>query len=111
MIERSIVVFTRDLRVVDNPALSEAAKQGEVSPLFIFDQKIVTSNDLGNKRFTFLLESLDDLHSGLQKIGSSLFLRAGNWVEEVINFCQEREAQTIHLAIDHSDHSRKRVAD
>ena len=111
MMERSIVVFTLDLRVVDNPALSEAAKQGEVFPLFIFDQKIVTSNDLGNKRFTFLLESLDDLHSGLQKIGSSLFLRAGNWVEEVINFCQEREAQTIHFAIDHSSHSRKRLAD
>tara|TARA_B100000073_G_scaffold171672_1_gene141980 strand:+ start:2830 stop:4170 length:1341 start_codon:yes stop_codon:yes gene_type:complete len=111
MMERSIVVFTRDLRVVDNPALSEAAKQGEVFPLFIFDQKIVTSNDLGSKRFTFLLESLDDLHSGLQKIGSSLFLRAGNWVEEVINFCKEREAQTIHLAIDHSNHSRKRFAD
>ncbi len=111
MTERSIVLFTRDLRVVDNPALSEAAKQGEVFPLFIFDQKIVTSNDLGSKRFTFLLESLDDLHSGLQKIGSALFLRAGNWVEEVINFCQEREAQTIHLAIDHSNHSRKRLDD
>ena len=48
MTERSIVLFTRDLRVVDNPALSEAAKQGEVFPLFIFDQKIVTSNDLGS---------------------------------------------------------------
>ena len=41
MTERSIVVFTRDLRVIDNPALYLAAEQGEVFPLFVFDQKIV----------------------------------------------------------------------
>ena len=111
MTERSIVVFTRDLRVVDNPALYLAAEQGEVFPLFVFDQKIVTASDLGNKRLTFLLESLEDLHSGLQKIGSSLFLRAGNWTEEIINFCKEKEAQTIHLAIDHSNLSQKRLED
>ena len=108
MTERSIVVFTRALRVVDNPALYLAAEQGEVFPLFVFDQKIVTASDLGNKRLTFLLESLEDLHSGLQKIGSSLFLRDGNWTEEIINFCKEKEAQTIHLAIDHSNLSQKR---
>ena len=111
MTERSIVVFTRDLRVIDNPALYLAAEQGEVFPLFVFDQKIVTASDLGNKRLTFLLESLEDLHSGLQKIGSSLFLRAGNWTEEIINFCKEKEAQTIHLAIDHSNLSQKRLED
>lgn len=111
MTERSIVVFTRDLRVIDNPALCLAAEQGEVFPLFVFDQKIVTASDLGNKRLTFLLESLEDLHSGLQKIGSSLFLRAGNWTEEIINFCKEKEAQTIHLAIDHSNLSQKRLED
>ena len=108
MLNRSIVVFTRDLRTMDNPALYKAAQQGEVFPLFVFDEDILESNDLRSNRMTFLLESLEDLQDGLGDLGSALFLRNGKWVEEVINFTKEKKASTIHIAKDYSSLSKKR---
>ena len=108
MLNRSIVVFTRDLRTMDNPALYKAAQQGEVFPLFVFDEDILESNDLRSNRMTFLLESLEDLQDGLGDLGSTLFLRNGKWVEEVINFTKEKKASTIHIAKDYSSLSKKR---
>ena len=104
----SIVVFTRDLRTADNPALHKAAQEGEVFPLFIFDQNILDSSRLESNRMVFLLESLDELHAGLEALGSALFLRSGEWVEEIMSFAKEKKASKIHIAKDYSGLSKRR---
>ena len=61
MKQRSIVWFMNDLRLSDNPALHEAASQGEVMPLFILDDTI----PLGSASRWWLHHSLSALNQSL----------------------------------------------
>jgi deoxyribodipyrimidine photo-lyase len=54
----SVMVFTRDLRLADNPALSTAALAGAVVPLFVWDQQILGPASGNAGRLGFLLDSL-----------------------------------------------------
>jgi hypothetical protein len=57
--EIAIVVFTRDLRLHDNPALAAACAQArQVVPVFVADEKLT---DVSPNRASFLRESLADL--------------------------------------------------
>jgi deoxyribodipyrimidine photo-lyase len=38
---RTLVLFTRDLRVHDHPALAAAAREGAVLPLFVLDPRLL----------------------------------------------------------------------
>ena len=72
--ETAIVVFTRDLRVHDNPALALACAQAErVVPVFVLDAALATSPN----RTRFLLDSLADLREGLRERGGELVIRPG----------------------------------
>ena len=54
----AVMLFTRDLRVHDHPALSAATREFEhVIPLFVLDDRLSKSAN----RTAFLLESLADL--------------------------------------------------
>ena len=56
-----IVLFTRDLRVHDNPALHAACEECErVVPLFVLDDAVLATFGAPN-RVAFLLDSLRDL--------------------------------------------------
>ena len=69
---RAVVLFTRDLRVHDQPALVEAvARADSVVPLFVFDERIAA----GPNRMRFLLESLADLRRSLRDLGGTLVVR------------------------------------
>ena len=64
----AVLLFTRDLRVHDHPALAEAVSQAEsVVPLFVFDERIAA----GPNRVRFLLDSLADLRHSLRGLGGS----------------------------------------
>ena len=78
----SVVVFTRDLRVRDHPALVAAAAADRVVPLFVLDDVVVGAHSSVN-RTAFLLDCLVDLRSNLQDLGADLVLRRGDWVDEV----------------------------
>ena len=71
----SIVLFTRDLRVHDHPALTAAAGAGEdVVPLFVLEPQLL---DRSANRAQFLMESLGDLDRSLASRGAGLVLREG----------------------------------
>jgi deoxyribodipyrimidine photo-lyase len=54
-----VVLFTRDLRVHDHPALAEAALTGApVVPLFVVDEGLQANGFAQLNRVGFLLESL-----------------------------------------------------
>jgi hypothetical protein len=75
--DTAIVVFTRDLRLHDNPALHQAcARARQVLPLFVADPAIAAPPN----RARFLAESLADLRACItwpSVLGSTP--RSSNW--------------------------------
>jgi deoxyribodipyrimidine photo-lyase len=66
------VLFTRDLRVRDNPALATACEQADlVVPLFAVDARLMSAAN----RIRFLLDSLADLRESLRARGGDLAVR------------------------------------
>jgi deoxyribodipyrimidine photo-lyase len=73
--DTAIVVFTRDLRLHDNPALHQAyVRARQVVPLFVLDPAIAAPPN----RARFLAESLADLRASLRERGADLVLRRGD---------------------------------
>src|SRR5215470_11610890 len=96
------MVFTRDLRLADNPALAAAA-------LFVLDEAILRRASGHANRLGFLLDSLRDLDSGLRDAGGALVLRAGPWAETVIATARAAGAGRIHVADDVSGYATSRL--
>ena len=70
--ETAIVLFTRDLRVRDNPALSLAcARARQVVPLFVVDPALKVPPN----RARFLAESIAVLRGELRNCGGDLVTR------------------------------------
>src|SRR5689334_2690880 len=95
----AVVVFTRDLRVDDHPALARAARDAEqVVPLFVLDDAILASAYNRPNRTGFLLESLHDLDDALRALGSALVVRRGEWEREVAKVVGEVGAESVHVS-------------
>ena len=108
----ALALFTRDLRMRDNPVL-DAATTGSTSvvPLFVFDRFMLARTSHGRPhRFGFLCQSLIDLDGSLRDRGGRLIVRRGDWVQEVLQVAYECRAQTIHVARDVSAYSQRRAA-
>jgi deoxyribodipyrimidine photo-lyase len=105
----AIVVFTRDLRVRDHPALVAASDARFVVPLFVLDgNQLHGRHDCAN-RVRFLLDSLTDLDTSLRERGGALVVRRGNWVEEVSRVARECRAGEVHLSADVSHFASARL--
>ncbi len=102
-----VVLFTRDLRVHDNPALATACEMAEhVVPLFVHDRAIRSSPN----RDRFLAESLADLRASLRGLGGDLVVRAGDPVAETIRLARAVAADGVAVAQDISGYARRRAA-
>lgn len=67
------------LRLHDNPALQEAAASTTcLYPVFCLDPWFIASGNVGANRLNFLLQSLKNLHSNLQKRNSRLIVLHGD---------------------------------
>jgi deoxyribodipyrimidine photo-lyase len=110
--ECALVVFTRDLRVHDHPALAAAVRRaGAVVPLFVFDEALVrgTAGTCAN-RIGFLLESLRDLDRSLRRVGGRLAVRHGDWVAEVLAVAAGTGATVVHVSDDVTPYGARRLA-
>lgn len=86
--KRTLVWFRNDLRIHDNEALAEAFKDGEVLPVYIFDERQFGETYFGLKktgafRAQFLRESINDLKESLQRLDGDLYVDKGK-PEELI---------------------------
>ena len=87
--QRILIWYRNDLRIHDLLTLDEAVQQGaEIIPVYCFDDRLFEETSFGflktgNYRAQFLIESVADLRSSLQKLGSDLVVRRG-LPEEVI---------------------------
>jgi deoxyribodipyrimidine photo-lyase len=107
-IETAVVLFNRDLRVTDNPALFAAAQAGRTVPLFVFDERLLGSRFAAPNRVAFMLEALHDLDDSLRQAGGRLFVRRGDPVREAIAVARECGAGAIHVSADWSAYARGR---
>jgi deoxyribodipyrimidine photo-lyase len=106
----AVVVFTRDLRVDDHPALARAAREAErVVPLFVFDDVVLASSFNRPNRTGFLLESLGDLDDSLRALGGRLVVRRGDWVDEVADVVRGVDATAVHVSDDVSGYAASRI--
>jgi len=89
MPQRILIWYRNDLRVHDHLALKEAVDQSaSIIPVYCFDDRIFGKTSFGfpktgNYRAQFLIESVADLRSSLQKLGSNLVVRHG-FPEQII---------------------------
>ena len=105
----AIVLFTRDLRVHDNLALSTAAREAErILPLFVFDDAILGTAFAWPNRVAFLLDALRDLDASLTQRGARLVLRTGDVVAETLTLARNVAAEAVFVAEDASGHSQRR---
>lgn len=105
-----VVLFTRDLRIHDQPALHAAAARAEqIVPLFVFDEAIVSTELARPNRMAFLVESLADLDSSLRQLGGRLCRRSGDVVRETMRTVHEARAEAIFVTEDVSSYARRRT--
>ena len=105
----AIALFTRDLRVHDNPVLHAACHAAtDVVPLFVLDTAILADGSVSPNRAVFLAEALADLDAHLRTRGGHLVVRSGAVVEEVERIVADLGASEVHLASDVSGYSDRR---
>ena len=101
-------MFTRDLRVHDNPVLHAASTADRCIPLFVVDDAITSSAFFNANRASFLTDSLTDLDAALRDRGGRLVVRRGKPVEEVARVVREHDVTEVHVAADVSGYARRR---
>ena len=101
----AIVLFTRDLRLHDNPALAGACSLGrQVVPLFVVDPALTVPPN----RARFLADSLTVLRKGLRERGGDLVIRKGDPVAETIRLATRTAAAAVFVARDVSPYAALR---
>jgi deoxyribodipyrimidine photo-lyase len=99
----SIVWFKTDLRLHDNETFVKAVESGNnIVPVYCFDESHYGTTEFGfkktgNFRAKFLLESLEDLNTSLQKIGSQLVIVKGKPEEEIYKIAQKYSAKKLFV--------------
>jgi deoxyribodipyrimidine photo-lyase len=110
-VRTAVVLFTRDLRVHDHPALHTACRDADrVVPLFVLDDAILGSRYAAPNRVAALLEALRDLRSALVERGGGLVVRRGDVIGELREVLTEVEADELHLTADVSAYAGRRRA-
>ena len=119
-----------DLRLHDNPALSTCASKvkienqnGGILPIFCFDERMF-GNDArsefgsikcGPRRAKFILESVKDLRSNLEKKGSGLLVvsnvKAEEVFERILSCSNERNVGGLHITCQEEVASEEKKVD
>ncbi len=85
--------FRQDLRIQDNPSLHEAAKNGLVLPIYIFDDKNAHEHCMGAASRWWLHHSLQALNTSLK---GKLVVCVGDPKKILIDFVQEHNVKAIY---------------
>ena len=105
----AVVLFTRDLRLHDHPALDDAIRSsGAVIPLFVFDDGILQQSFATPNRISFLLDCIHDLRDRLRKRGADLVVGRGDPVAEALRQASAHDADTIYVSADVSHYAQRR---
>jgi deoxyribodipyrimidine photo-lyase len=104
---RALVLFTRDLRVRDHPALGEAGRRpDDVVPLFVLDPGLLA---VSPNRARFLTECLADLDGSLRARGGRLIVRRGAVPREAARVARETRCVDVFLTRDVGRYASARI--
>jgi deoxyribodipyrimidine photo-lyase len=108
-VKTALVLFTRDLRVRDQPALAAAVREAQrVVPAFVLDDALLAGVGAAPNRLAFLLDSLRDLDGALRERGARLVVRRGEIVAETLRLARECGVEAIYMGGDVSAYARSR---
>ena len=91
--KKVICWFRHDLRIHDNPALYNAAKEDKVLPVYILDNKNTGDYQIGDASKVWLHHSLIALN---QKLEGNLFLQKGDPLEVIVKLVRSNEIDSIY---------------
>ena len=108
--KKSLCWIRRDLRLHDHYALKEALSAAdECYVAFVFDELILDKlHNKNDTRLTFILDSLKEIETELQKRGSSLIVRFGNPVIEIPKIVDEYKIEGLFFNHDYEPYAKKR---
>lgn len=105
----NIFWFRRDLRLDDNVGFFHALNSGgEVLPIFIFDETILSQLPEDDARVAFIHQQLEKMQKQLHAIGKSLAVFYGKPSDVFSKLMNENEIQTVFTNHDYEPYARKR---
>lgn len=103
-------IFRRDLRLIDNTALTEALQSSKsVIPCFILDKRQIENNDYKSDNcIQFMANSLRELDVELRKKNSRLYLFYGVAEEIIAELLKSTNINAVFMNRDYTPFSRNR---
>lgn len=90
-----VVWFKRDLRIEDHEALTQAAKNGPVLPLYILEPALWREPDMSHRHYVFLQTCLRELDQALSQIGQKLIVKIGCAVDVLDDIHKRHSIQAL----------------
>jgi deoxyribodipyrimidine photo-lyase len=106
-----MVIFwhRRDLRSFDNAGLYKALKnEGEVQPIFIFDQNILEELPEDDQRVLFIYQEIEKMKATYQKSGSDLWVYHGTPEEVFEKLIKENDISKVFTNRDYEPYAKER---
>jgi deoxyribodipyrimidine photo-lyase len=105
----AIMWFRRDLRLHDNAALYHALRSGNpVLPVFIFDRNILDDLDAGDRRVSFIYDSVVKIRASLAEAGAAFEVRYGYPEEIFRQLVEEYPVSAVFTNRDYEPYSTGR---
>ncbi len=100
---RALVWFRRDLRNFDHAALYHALKESaQVYCVFVFDREILDAlTDKGDRRVTFIWQSICELDQALQAQGGGLIVLHGQARDEIPALAKSLQVDAVYTNHDY----------
>jgi deoxyribodipyrimidine photo-lyase len=95
-----------DLRTVDNVALSHAADEDEVLPVFVFDDDVLAH--AAPARVAYMLDALESLRESYRDRGGDLFLARGDPTSVLPEVAEAHDADGVYWNSDYSGLAQER---
>lgn len=95
MQNKIIVMFQKDFRLYDNPALFEATQSGEVVPVYVHDETF----SMGSASKWWLHHAIIDVKKQLEALGSTLIIRKGSTQEEILSLVEQLGITAVYWNI------------
>jgi deoxyribodipyrimidine photo-lyase len=108
----AIVWFRNDLRLYDHEAISRAVEHYDcVLPVYVIDKEKLFQHaygfrKMGARRMQFILDSLANLHHGLEALGGGLVVAQGKADEVLPALCAKYNATAVYA---HKEVTREEV--
>jgi len=104
----TIFWFRRDLRLTDNKGLYYALKQGNVLPIFIFDNNITAKLPSDDARIEFIHQSIKQIEKTLSAKGKGIKVFSGDPAEIVRELIEKLPVRSVVCNMDHEPYGIER---